>query len=224
MPDGMPSMPDGMPSMPDGIPNTFLSGGSSTAPPRPAVPARRRRRTGPPIWVVVGLAVVIVALVATAAAWTATAKVSAIDTGKQPTSGAWVGRTSTGAIGATMRDATFEFTVYRVNCGDAVQLPAGPRPSGHRCLATISARNVSKENQLWYGESQRAYAQTGNWVTTDMGATKALNGGRDIFAEPVPPSERMLFPIVFTMNGPNPPTRIELRGAVFSAGVSIAVT
>lgn len=167
---------------------------------------------------------VIVALVVTAAAWTATAKVSAIDTGKQPTSGAWVGRTSTGAIGATMRDATFEFTVYRVNCGDAVQQPAGARSPGHRCLATVSARNVSKEAQLWYGESQRAYAQTGNWVTTDMGATRALNGGRDIFAEPVPPSERMLFPIVFTMNGPNPPARIELRGAVFSAGVSIAVT
>ncbi|MFK3980169.1 hypothetical protein ACI2K4_07260 [Micromonospora sp. NPDC050397] len=213
------------PEMPDGVPGTYLAAGTPTAPPRAAVPGRVRRRSGPPIWAVVSIAVVIVALVVAAATWTATARVSAIDTGKrQPTNGAWVGRSTSGAIGATMRDATFEFTVYRVNCGAAVQQPAGPRPAGQRCLATIAARNVSKQPQLWYGASQRAYAPSGNWVTTDEPATRAVNGGRDIFAEPVPPSERLLFPIVFTMNGPNPPTRIELRGAVFSAGVSVAVT
>ncbi|RKR90673.1 hypothetical protein BDK92_5052 [Micromonospora pisi] len=213
-----------VPGLPDGVPNTYLATGTPTAPPRAAVPGRVKRRSGPPVWVVVGLATVVVALVAAAAALTATARVSAIDTGKQPTSGAWVGRTSSGAIGATMRDATFEFTLYRVNCGAAVQQPAGPRPAGQRCLATLAARNVSKQPQRWYGASQRAYGPTGNWVTTDEPATRALNGGRDIFAEPVPPSERMLVPIVFTMNGPEAPTRVELRGSVFSAGVSIPVT
>lgn len=212
------------PDLPHGVPNTYLSAGSPDAPPRPAVPGRAKRRSGPPIWVVVSIAVVIVGLVVAVATWTATARVSAIDTGKQPTSGAWVGQSTSGAIGATMRDATFEFTVYRVNCGAAVQQPAGPRPAGQRCLATVAARNVSKQPQLWYGASQRAYAPSGNWVTTDEPATRAVNGGRDIFAEPVPPSERLLFPLVFTMNGPSPPTRIELRGAVFSAGVSVAVT
>ncbi|MFI6760686.1 hypothetical protein ACIBF5_16290 [Micromonospora sp. NPDC050417] len=213
-----------VPGMPDGVPNTYLSTGTPTAPPRAAVPGQVKRRIGPPVWVVVGLATVVVALVAAAAALTATARVSAIDTGKQPTSGAWVGRTTSGAIGATMRDATFEFTLYRVNCGAAVQQPAGPRPAGQRCLATLAARNVSKQPQRWYAASQRAYGPSGNWVTTDEPATLALNGGRDIFAEPVPPSERMLVPIVFTMSGPEAPTRVELRGSVFSAGVSIPVT
>lgn len=208
--------------MPAGVPNTFLSGGSPSAPPRPAVPTRRHQRSGPPIWVMVGMAVVIVALVLTAAAWTATAKVTSIDTGKQPTSGAWVGQTTSGAIGSPVRDATFEFTVFRVNCPTVGQ-PAAPAGK-QRCLATVSARNMSGQSQLWYAPSQRAYSATGNWVTTDESATRALNGGRDVFAEPVPPSERLLFPIVFTMPGPNPPTRIELRGTVFSAGVSVALT
>jgi hypothetical protein len=213
------------PIPPAGIPHTFLSGGSPSAPPRPALPARNRRRTGPPVWLLVGFAVVLIALVATAAAWTATAKVSAIDTGSgQPTSGAWVGRTTTGAIGAQMRDATFEFTVYRVNCGAAAQQPAGPAPAGQRCLATISARNISKESQNWYTASQRAYSANGNWVTVDESATRAANGGHDYFATPLEAGQRLLFPLVFRMPGPNPPTRIELRGTAFSAGVSVDVT
>ncbi len=181
--------------------------------PRPSAPKPPRRRGRPPIWAVAGLAVTLIVGLVTAAAWTTSARVAKLDGQRQPSSGAWVGRTAVGPLGAALRDVAFEFTVYRLACPAEAQ----------RCQAVVGVRNVTDRSQLWYGTLQRAYLPDGNWVSADEGATQTVNAGRNLFADPVPPGARLVFPLVFTTRGDAPPTRIELRSAVFSAGVSVDV-
>ncbi|SCG69460.1 hypothetical protein [Micromonospora coxensis] len=184
--------------------------------PRPAAPGAPGRRRRPPVWAIVGVAVVVLAVVVSTAVFTATRRVSAIDTAKQPTSGAWVGRSATGTVGVPLREQSFEFTVYRVDCASA----AG---SARRCQATVGVRNVTPEQQTWHGELQRAYLRGGNWVTTDADATRVANLGRDVFAQPVAANSRVVLPLVFTMTGTQKPEQLELRSGVFSAGVRVDV-
>ncbi|MEU2611175.1 hypothetical protein ABZ570_06245 [Micromonospora sp. NPDC007271] len=203
-----------------------LAGGAAGPPergtvyPRPALPTRAGRRT-PPLWLMVGVAVAVLAGVVGAAAWTATQRVAAIDTAKQPTSGAWMGRSVTGAVGTPLRESAFEFTVYRVVCG------AGALPSatagGRQCLATVGVRNLTSDEQTWHGELQRAYLPDGNWVAADEDATRVANLGRDVFAQPVAAGSRVILPLVFTVRGGDQPKQLELRSGVFSAGVRVDV-
>ncbi|MDO3682591.1 hypothetical protein [Micromonospora sp. C28ISP2-4] len=189
--------------------------------PRTAVPSPASRRRRPPVWLVVGVAAAVLAGVVGAAAWSATQRVAAMDTTKQPTSGAWVGSSVTGALGQPLRETAFEFTVYRVSCGADV-LP--PSPGGGRpCLATVGVRNLTNEDQTWHGQLQRAYLPSGNWVAADEDATRVANLGRDVFSQPVAAGRRVLLPLVFTMRGDEPPKRLELRSGVFSAGVRVDV-
>ncbi|SCG37617.1 hypothetical protein [Micromonospora inositola] len=196
--------------------------GGGTLYPRTAMPsptgARRRR---PPIWLVVGVAAAVLAGVVGAAAWTATQRVAAIDTSKQPTIGAWTGRSVTGAVGVPLRESAFEFTVYRVACAAAGQPAAAP--GGRQCQATVGVRNLSPEEQTWHGQLQRAYLPDGNWVSTDETATRVANLGRDVFAQPVAAGSRLVLPLVFTVNGSQPPKQLELRSGIFSAGVRVDV-
>jgi hypothetical protein len=185
--------------------------------PRPAAPRMVTHRRKPPVWLVVGVAAVILGAVVAAAALTATTRVSAIRSDKQPTSGAWVGPSAVGQVGTPLREAAFEFTVYRLACPPAASQPI------RQCQATVGLRNVTPRSQPWYGALQRAYLPGGIWVPTDEAATRTANGGRDLFASPVPAGERLLFPLVFTMSRPEPPTQLELRSAVFSAGVRVNV-
>ncbi|WFE38857.1 hypothetical protein [Micromonospora sp. WMMD998] len=189
--------------------------------PRPALPAPASRRRRPPVWVAVGLAAAVLAGVVGAAAWSATQRVSAMDTTKQPTSGAWVGRSVTGTLGVPLRETAFEFTVYRMTCATGVvpTAPGGGRP----CLATVGVRNVTSEQQTWHGQLQRAYLPSGNWVAADEDATRVANLGRDVFAQPVAAGRRALLPLVFTVPGTQPPKQLELRSGVFSAGVRVDV-
>ncbi|WP_431942163.1 hypothetical protein [Micromonospora marina] len=189
--------------------------------PRTAVPSPASRRRRPPVWLVVGVAAAVLAGVVGAAAWSATQRVAAMDTTKQPTSGAWVGSSVTGALGQPLRETAFEFTVYRVSCAAGVLPPA---PGGGRpCLATIGVRNLTNEDQTWHGQLQRAYLPSGNWVAADEDATRVANLGRDVFSQPVAAGRRVLLPLVFTMRGDEPPKRLELRSGVFSAGVRVDV-
>lgn len=189
--------------------------------PRTAVPSPASRRRRPPVWLVVGVAAAVLAGVVGAAAWSATQRVAAVDTTKQPTSGAWVGSSVTGALGQPLRETAFEFTVYRVSCGADVLPPA---PGGGRpCLATVGVRNLTNEDQTWHGQLQRAYLPSGNWVAADEDATRVANLGRDVFSQPVAAGRRVLLPLVFTMRGDEPPKRLELRSGVFSAGVRVDV-
>lgn len=189
--------------------------------PRTAVPSPASRRRRPPVWLVVGVAAAVLAGVVGAAAWSATQRVAAMDTTKQPTSGAWVGSSVTGALGQPLRETAFEFTVYRVSC-DAEVLP--PAPGGGRpCLATVGVRNLTNEDQTWHGQLQRAYLPSGNWVAADEDATRVANLGRDVFSQPVAAGRRVLLPLVFTMRGDEPPKLLELRSGVFSAGVRVDV-
>ncbi|WP_348651294.1 hypothetical protein [Micromonospora sp. WMMD1128] len=189
--------------------------------PRPALPTPASRRRRPPVWVAVGLAAAVLAGVVGAAAWSATQRVSAMDTTKQPTSGAWVGSSVTGTMGVSLRETAFEFTVYRMSCGTGVvpTAPGGGRP----CLATVGVRNVTSEQQTWHGQLQRAYLPSGNWVAADEDATRVANLGRDVFAQPVAAGRRVLLPLVFTVPGTQPPKQLELRSGVFSAGVRVDV-
>ncbi|WP_431878486.1 hypothetical protein [Micromonospora marina] len=189
--------------------------------PRTAVPSPASRRRRPPVWLVVGVAAAVLAGVVGAAAWSATQRVAAMDTTKQPTSGAWVGSSVTGALGQPLRETAFEFTVYRVSCGAEV-LPTAPG-GGRPCLATIGVRNLTNEDQTWHGQLQRAYLPSGNWVAADEDATRVANLGRDVFSQPVAAGRRVLLPLVFTMRGDEPPKRLELRSGVFSAGVRVDV-
>ncbi|MFE9957019.1 hypothetical protein [Micromonospora sp. NPDC005299] len=189
--------------------------------PRPAMPAPAGRRRRPPIWMVVGVAAAVLAGVVGAAAWTATQRVAAMDTTKQPTSGAWVGTSATGVLGVPLRETAFEFTVYRMTCG-AGTLPAASA-GGQQCLATVGVRNLTPGEQTWHGQLQRAYLPGGNWVAADENATRVANLGRDVFAQPVAAGSRVLLPLVFTVHGDDPPKQLELRSGVFSAGVRVDV-
>ncbi|MFG1954618.1 hypothetical protein [Micromonospora sp. NPDC048830] len=180
---------------------------------RPVAAARHR----PPVWLVVAGAATLLAGVVFAAALTASQRVAAIDTNKQPTSGAWLGQSATGAIGVPLRESAFEFTVYRLTC------PPDGGGGGRRCLATVGVRNVTPQQQTWHGQMQRAYLPGGNWVSTDEQATRQANQGRDVFAQPLAAGARMVLPLVFTVGGTAQPKQLELRSGVFSAGVRVDV-
>ncbi|SBT53043.1 hypothetical protein [Micromonospora auratinigra] len=217
-PDGPAAASAGTPAVAGGAGGPADRG---TVYPRPALPNATRRRRGPPVWLVVGVAVAVLAGVVGAAAWTATQRVAAYDTTKQPTSGAWEGRSVNGRLGTPLREAAFEFTVYRVACGTG-ELPV-TKPGARQCLATVEVRNLTPGEQNWHGQLQRAYLPGGNWVPTDADATRAANLGRDVFAQPVAAGSRVLLPLVFTMPGADPPKQLELRSGVFSAGVRVDV-
>lgn len=201
-------------------------GGRGTVYPRPAAPSPVRRRRTPPVWMLVGAAVVVLAGVVGTAGWTATRQVAAIDTQKQPTSGAWVGTAVAGSLGVPLRESAFEFTVYRMTCGAPGTAGkangGGAAPAnGRRCEATVGVRNVTGEHQPWHSELQRAYLPGGRWVSTDESATRTANLGRDVFADPMAAGTRMVLPLVFTVDGRDPPQQLELRSGVFSAGVRV---
>ncbi|RAO18104.1 Calphotin [Micromonospora noduli] len=201
-------------------------GGRGMVYPRPAAPSPVRRRRTPPVWMLVGAAVVVLAAVVGTAGWTATRQVAAIDTQKQPTSGAWVGTGVNGSLGVPLRESAFEFTVYRMTCGapgTAGKVDGGGAApaNGRRCEATVGVRNVTGDHQPWHSELQRAYLPGGRWVSTDESATRTANLGRDVFADPMAAGTRMVLPLVFTVDGRDPPQQLELRSGVFSAGVRV---
>ncbi|MEV4494294.1 hypothetical protein AB0J84_01100 [Micromonospora arborensis] len=200
--------------------------GRGTIYPRPAAPSTARRRRTPPVWLVVGAAVAVLAAIVGTAGWTATRQVSEIDTQKQPTSGAWMGTGVTGPVGVPLRESAFEFTVYGMSCGapGTAGKPAdggATPPNGRRCQATVGVRNVTGDHQPWHSQLQRAYLPGGRWVSTDESATRAANLGRDVFADPMAAGTRMVLPLVFTVDGRDQPQQLELRSGVFSAGVRV---
>ncbi|MET8230468.1 hypothetical protein ABZS77_07295 [Micromonospora sp. NPDC005298] len=197
--------------------------GRGTIYPRPAAPSATRRRRTPPVWVLVGTAVVVLAAVVGTAGWTATRRVAAIDTQKQPTSGAWRGTGVSGPMGVPLRESAFEFTVYRMSCAaPGTTDGGGAAPAdGRRCQATVGVRNLTGDQQPWHGQLQRAYLPGGRWVGIDESATRAANLGRDVFADPMAAGSRVVLPLVFTVDGREPPRQLELRSGVFSAGVRV---
>ncbi|HEY0698998.1 MAG TPA: hypothetical protein VGD43_14455, partial [Micromonospora sp.] len=90
--------------------------------PRPATPAWRTRDLRPPGWLVIGVAAAVLAGVVVVVSWATTARVAAIGTARQPSSGAWLGHGTTGPVGAPLRESAFEFTVYRVSCASGALL------------------------------------------------------------------------------------------------------
>ncbi|HEX5596048.1 MAG TPA: hypothetical protein VFX61_08550 [Micromonosporaceae bacterium] len=183
------------------------------APQPPAVNPTPRR--SPPTWRVVTAAALMLFVTIGLIMWIGVTRVVALEPHAESTRGAWLGTATTGEIGRTLRDSAFEFTVYRLSCGP------GEQASQRRCVTMIGLRNVSDASQPWYAGMQRAYLPDGAWVTTDEAATRAANGGHDIFAHPIPAGGQLLAPLVFTVNGTETPAKIELRSAVFSAGVTV---
>lgn len=190
-------------------------GGRGTLYPRPATPGIPPRRRRPSTWLIVPVAALVLGGTVGTAAWTATREVAGVDTDSRPTSGAWAGTGVTGGVGEPLREAAFEFTVYRVKCE--------PGRGARQCAATVGVRNITPEKQSWHGRLQRAYLADGNFVSTDEQATRRANQGRDVFAQPMAGGSRMVLPLVFTVNGREPPTQLELRSGVFSAGVRVDV-
>ncbi|WP_091435455.1 hypothetical protein [Micromonospora yangpuensis] len=190
--------------------------GGGTVYPLPGEPRAAVRRRTPPVWLTVGLAAVVLAGVVGVAGWTGTRQAASIDTDQQPTSGAWVGKSAAGTLGVPLREVAFEFTVYRISCATATA-------AGRRCQATVGVRNLTPEQQVWHGQLQRAYLPGGTWASADLLATQAANQGRDVFAAPVAAGSRVVLPLVFSVAGREPPTHLELRSGVFSAGVRVDV-
>ncbi|TDC57219.1 hypothetical protein E1258_22355 [Micromonospora sp. KC207] len=184
---------------------------------RPVTPVVMARRRKPPVWLVVGGAVAVLAGVVGAATVTATRRVAAIDTTKQPTAGAWVGTGTTGVLGVPLREQALEFTVYRIACSST------PSAAARQCQVTVGVRNLTPEQQTWHGQMQRAYLPGGTFVSTDEAATRLANQGRDVFAQPLAAGSRLVLPLVFTVDGADRPKRLELRSGVFSAGVRVDV-
>lgn len=181
------------------------------APAAQPAPAKRRWRPSTPM--VFGLLLAMLAGLAVAAVRGATYGSAVLDRANQAPSG-WIGDTEVGGFGQLLTESAFEFTVFRMACG-----PAGGQD--HRCVATVGLRNRSDKEQFWYAPLQRAYLPSGDWVAVDEAATRQENGGRDIFADPVPAGARMLVPLAFTAVGEFAPQRLELRSGAFSAGVSV---
>ncbi|WP_326554963.1 hypothetical protein [Micromonospora sp. NBC_01813] len=182
-----------------------------SAPPAPPPPVGRRWRPTTPM--VFGLLIAMLTGLAVATVRGATYGSTVLDRANQAPSG-WIGTTQTGGLGVLLTESAFEFTVYRMACA-----PAGGQQ--HRCVATVALRNRSDDDQFWYAPLQRAYLPTGDWVAVDEATTRQENGGRDIFAEPVPAGARLLVPLAFTVSGELVPQRLELRSGAFSAGVSV---
>ncbi|MDM4722908.1 hypothetical protein QTQ03_26115 [Micromonospora sp. WMMA1363] len=187
--------------------------GPGTVYPRPATPGAVARKRKPSTWLLVPVAAVVLTGTVGTAAWTATRTVPDVDTDSRPTSGAWKGTGAYGGVGDPLREAAFEFTVYRVACE--------PGRGARQCAATVGVRNLTPEQQTWHGRLQRAYLADGNFVSTDEQATRRANQGRDVFAKPMAAGSRMVLPLVFTVHGREPPTQLELRSGVFSAGVRV---
>ncbi|HEX6970294.1 MAG TPA: hypothetical protein VF174_15985 [Micromonosporaceae bacterium] len=169
----------------------------------------------PATWKVVGTAALLFVTTTAGLVLAAGGAVTSLSPNTQSTTGAWVGAAATGRMGTPMRDSAFEFTVYRLACAPDEQ--GGRR----RCVADIGLRNVSDKSQPWYAGMQRLYLAGGEWVVADDAATRAANGNQDIFAHPIPAGGRLLAPLVFNVPAEADPARIELRSAVFSAGVAV---
>jgi hypothetical protein len=194
-------------------PSTGKPGASAGNPGASATAERAARR--PATWKVVSSAAFLFFGTVTALGWISGSQMMALAPSAESTSGAWVGTARTGRIGTPIRDAAFEFTVYRLACEPDAE------PGRQRCVANIGLHNVSDASQRWYAGMQRAYLPSGTWITADEAATRAANGNQDIFAYPIPAGGRLLAPLVFTLPVGATPTKIELRSAVFSAGVAI---
>jgi len=177
-----------------------------------AAPKRRWRPATP---LVFGLLLAMLTGLAVAAVRVASYGSEVLDRANQPPSG-WIGAPPAGGFGVLLTEAAFEFTVFRMACA-----PVDGQGQDRRCVATVGLRNRSDTEQFWYGPLQRAYLPTGDWVGVDEAATRQENGGRDVFAEPVPPGGRMLVPLAFTVSGDLVPVRLELRSGAFSAGVAV---
>ncbi|HEX7744632.1 MAG TPA: hypothetical protein VF462_05145 [Micromonosporaceae bacterium] len=211
------------------VPGSGASGPPRSAPPRSAPPSAgpsRPARSSPPQWgvrptkpataLVVGLAAAGLAVTLALTGWTGTEQVAGMNPNTRPTNGAWIGRTATGALGASLQEAAFDMTVYRLVCD--------PSDGATRtCLATVYLHNRGGTEQRWHAGMQRIYLPSGNWVSADDSATRAANRGQDPFADPVPPGDSRLVALAFSVPAREQPVRIELRSGAFSAGVSVAL-
>ncbi|ASW53963.1 hypothetical protein [Plantactinospora sp. KBS50] len=98
-------------------------------PPRAATPTLvRPARRRPPLWASMAVLLAVLGLVGGAALWITTARVSAIQGARQPSSGAWSGPAAQGTVGTTLRESAFEFTVYQVSC-----------PAAQGCTVTVGS-------------------------------------------------------------------------------------
>ncbi|MEV0714182.1 hypothetical protein [Asanoa sp. NPDC050611] len=154
-----------------------------------------------------GVLAVALALPRLASATTATAQ-------RGPGSG-WLGPVSTGALGTPLRENAFEFTAYRFTC-----VPEG---GGQRCTAVVGLTNRSATAEYWHPHLQRLATAGGQEVHTDEMATRAVNGGRDVFAAPVAPGDQRLAQVTWAIPASATPDTVELHSGAFANGVRVRV-
>jgi hypothetical protein len=173
---------------------------------------RRVIRRGPPLWLVLGGAIGLVAAVAVPMVAVAGTAMNHATEVHESTMG-WAGPGQTTRLGQPTVDGGVEFTGYQVTCSRP--------PASGTCLATVSALNRSEDAQQWFGVQQRAYLSNGTWVRLDSAATTAANGGVDPFAQGLAPNSEVF--AVFAFNVPEGAqlTALDLREGVFSRGIAV---
>jgi hypothetical protein len=157
----------------------------------------------------VGLGVLAVALALPrlASATTATAQ-------RGPGSG-WLGPVTSGPLGTPLRENAFEFTAYRFVC-----VPEG---GGQRCTAVVGLANRSGTAEYWHPHLQRLTVAGDLPVHTDEMATRAANGGRDVFAAPLAPGDQRLAQLTWAIPAGATATTVELHSGAFANGVRVRV-
>ena len=99
--------------------------------------------------------------------------------------------------------------------------PARHRPAGDVARPPWVCATSPAASSPGTASCNGRYLPGGRWVSTDESATRTANLGRDVFADPVAAGSRMVLPLVFTVDGRDPPQQLELRSGVFSAGVRV---
>ncbi|GIF77297.1 hypothetical protein [Asanoa siamensis] len=133
---------------------------------------------------------------------------------RTPASG-WLGTATAGPVGTPLRENAFEFTAYRFAC-----VPEG---GGQRCTAVVGVTKHSAAPEHWHPYLQRLAVAGGQPVATDVMATRAANGGKNVFDAPVVPGHRVLTQLTWAVPAGAEPATLELRSGAFAQGVRVSL-
>ncbi|MGY0231191.1 DUF4352 domain-containing protein [Longispora urticae] len=124
-----------------------------------------------------------------------------------------------------VRDAGFEFTADKVECGvEKVGADALTKtPQGQFCLVTLGVRNTATQGQLFTDSLQRAFTDAGVEVRSDPVAGVYANGANQALVKEIPAGTTATGVVVFDIPKGAKLTRLELHGGVTGSGTVLPV-
>ncbi|WP_412540959.1 DUF4352 domain-containing protein [Longispora sp. K20-0274] len=129
--------------------------------------------------------------------------------------------TATGPV----RDAGFEFTADKVQCGvERVGTETlNKTPQGQYCLVTLGVRNTGTQAQVFTDSLQRAFTDAGTEVRSDPVAGVYANGDNQALVKEIAGGARATGIVVFDIPKGAKLTRLELHGGVSGSGTVVQV-